>query len=101
MPPTRTITRKSIERIGLDVRNHRWLAFTLAGAAAGLAGGLYAFMKGSIDPSILQRVEEGGANERSHDGLDAADQNHHQEVDREPSRWRAPRPGSRAGSTPS
>ena len=40
------------EAIGLDVRNHRWLAFTLAGAAAGLAGGLYAFMKGSIDPTL-------------------------------------------------
>ncbi|WP_245298692.1 branched-chain amino acid ABC transporter permease, partial [Methylobacterium platani] len=40
------------EAIGLDVRTHRWLAFTLAGAAAGLAGGLYAFMKGSIDPTL-------------------------------------------------
>ncbi len=34
------------------MRTHRWLAFTLAGAAAGLAGGLYAFMKGSIDPTL-------------------------------------------------
>ncbi|MGY2051035.1 ABC transporter permease [Methylobacterium sp. JK268] len=40
------------EAIGLDVRTHRWLAFTLAGAAAGLAGGLYAFQKGSIDPTL-------------------------------------------------
>ncbi|MFE1597658.1 ABC transporter permease [Methylobacterium sp. ID0610] len=40
------------EAIGLDVRTHRWLAFTLAGAAAGLAGGLYAFEKGSIDPTL-------------------------------------------------
>ncbi|GJE01140.1 ABC transporter permease [Methylobacterium isbiliense] len=38
--------------IGLDVRTHRWLGFTLAGAAAGLAGGLYAFQKGSIDPTL-------------------------------------------------
>ncbi|ACL56243.1 ABC transporter permease [Methylobacterium nodulans] len=40
------------EAIGLDVRTHRWLGFTLAGAAAGLAGGLYAFQKGSIDPTL-------------------------------------------------
>ncbi|GJD52866.1 hypothetical protein OPKNFCMD_5633 [Methylobacterium crusticola] len=40
------------EAIGLGVRAHRWLAFTLAGAAAGLAGGLYAFQKGSIDPTL-------------------------------------------------
>lgn len=41
------------EAIGLAVRQHRWLAFTLAGAAAGLAGGLYAFSRGSVDPSVL------------------------------------------------
>jgi branched-chain amino acid transport system permease protein len=41
------------DAIGIDVRVHRWLAFTLAGAAAGLAGGLYAFSKGSIDPSLI------------------------------------------------
>jgi len=41
------------DAIGIDVRTHRWLAFTLAGAAAGLAGGLYAFSKGSIDPTLL------------------------------------------------
>jgi len=41
------------DAIGVDVRMHRWLAFTLAGAAAGLAGGLYAFSKGSIDPTLL------------------------------------------------
>ena len=40
------------EAIGIDVRAHRWLAFTIAGAAAGLAGGLYAFSKGSIDPTL-------------------------------------------------
>ncbi|ACA16442.1 inner-membrane translocator [Methylobacterium sp. 4-46] len=40
------------EAIGLDTRTHRWLAFTLAGGAAGLAGGLYAFQKGSIDPTL-------------------------------------------------
>src|SRR4051794_16661078 len=41
------------EAIGIDVRQQRWLAFILAGAAAGLAGGLYVFSKGSIDPSAL------------------------------------------------
>jgi ABC-type branched-subunit amino acid transport system permease subunit len=38
---------------GIDVRSHRWLGFTIAGAAAGLAGGLYTFSKGSIDPTLL------------------------------------------------
>jgi branched-chain amino acid transport system permease protein len=41
------------DAIGIDVRAHRWLSFTLAGAIAGLAGGLYVFSKGSIDPSAL------------------------------------------------
>lgn len=41
------------DAIGVDVRMHRWLGFTLAGTAAGLAGGLYAFSKGSIDPTLL------------------------------------------------
>jgi branched-chain amino acid transport system permease protein len=39
--------------IGIDVRTHRWLAFAIAGAAAGLAGGLFAFAKGSIDPTLI------------------------------------------------
>jgi branched-chain amino acid transport system permease protein len=41
------------DAIGVDVRTHRWLAFTMAGAAAGLAGGLFAFSKGSIDPTLI------------------------------------------------
>ena len=41
------------DAIGIDVRTHRWLAFTIAGAAAGLAGGLFAFSKGSIDPTLI------------------------------------------------
>jgi branched-chain amino acid transport system permease protein len=41
------------EAIGLNVRQHRWLAFMIAGAAAGLAGGIYAFSRGSVDPSLL------------------------------------------------
>jgi branched-chain amino acid transport system permease protein len=41
------------DAIGLDVMRLRWVAFSLAGAAAGLAGALYAFSKGSIDPTLL------------------------------------------------
>ena len=38
------------EAIGIDVRQTRWLAFALAGAAAGLSGALFIFAKGSIFP---------------------------------------------------
>jgi len=41
------------EAIGVDVRATRWKAFALAGAFAGLAGGLYAYSKGSISPETL------------------------------------------------
>jgi len=41
------------EAIGIHVRRHRWMAFTIAGAAAGLSGGLYAFLKGSVFPDTL------------------------------------------------
>jgi branched-chain amino acid transport system permease protein len=41
------------EAIGIDVCTHRWLAFTLVGAATGLAGGLYVYSKGNIDPGVL------------------------------------------------
>jgi branched-chain amino acid transport system permease protein len=41
------------EAIGIDVRRTQWTAFALAGAFAGLAGGLYAFSKGSISPETL------------------------------------------------
>jgi len=41
------------EAIGIDVRAVQWAAFTLAGTVAGLAGGLYAFSKGSISPELL------------------------------------------------
>jgi branched-chain amino acid transport system permease protein len=44
------------DAIGIDVRRHRWLAFILAGAVAGLAGGLYAFSKGSLDPSSVLSI---------------------------------------------
>ncbi len=41
------------QSIGIDVRKTQWLAFALAGGFAGLAGGLYAFSKGSIAPDTL------------------------------------------------
>ena len=41
------------EAVGLDVRRLRWIAFSIAGAFAGLAGGLFAFSKGSISPETL------------------------------------------------
>lgn len=41
------------DAIGIDVRAVQWAAFALAGAAAGLAGALYAFSKGSISPETL------------------------------------------------
>jgi branched-chain amino acid transport system permease protein len=41
------------EAIGIDVRRVHWIAFALAGAAAGLAGGLFAFAKGSISPETI------------------------------------------------
>jgi len=41
------------EASGMDVRAHQWAAFALAGTFAGLAGGLYAFSKGSISPDVL------------------------------------------------
>ena len=41
------------EAIGIDVRKTQWTAFILAGGFAGLAGGLYAFSKGSISPESL------------------------------------------------
>ena len=39
--------------IGINGARLRVLGFVIAGAAAGLAGGLYAFSKGSIDPTLL------------------------------------------------
>jgi ABC-type uncharacterized transport system permease subunit len=39
--------------IGLDAARLRLAAFTIAGAAAGLAGGLTAFSKGSVFPTYI------------------------------------------------
>ena len=41
------------EAIGINVRRIQWAAFVIAGAFAGLAGGLYAYSKGSISPETL------------------------------------------------
>lgn len=38
--------------IGIDVTGHRWLAFILAGGLAGLAGALFAVVKGSVFPDV-------------------------------------------------
>jgi branched-chain amino acid transport system permease protein len=38
---------------GIDVRRTQWRGFALAGTFAGLAGGLFAFSKGSISPESL------------------------------------------------
>ncbi|MCR9257026.1 MAG: ABC transporter permease [Alphaproteobacteria bacterium] len=48
--------------IGLNVRRSRWAAFAIAGAMAGLAGALYAFLKGVATPDF-------GAIPQSVDGL--------------------------------
>ncbi|MCB2052848.1 MAG: ABC transporter permease [Geminicoccaceae bacterium] len=50
------------EAIGIDVARRQWAAFVLAGAVAGLAGGLYVFAKGSVFPDEM-------AIPRSFDGL--------------------------------
>jgi len=44
------------DAVGIDVQRTQWIAFTVAGAAAGLAGGLFAFSKGSISPDSTMAV---------------------------------------------
>jgi len=39
--------------LGIDVRATQWRGFVIAGTFAGLAGGVYAFSKGSISPEVL------------------------------------------------
>ena len=41
------------ETLGIDRRRQQWLAFIWAGLGAGLAGGLFAFFKGSVFPDSL------------------------------------------------
>jgi branched-chain amino acid transport system permease protein len=40
------------EAIGIDVRRQQWAAFAIGGGFAGLAGGLWAFHKGSVFPAV-------------------------------------------------
>jgi branched-chain amino acid transport system permease protein len=41
------------EAIGIDVRRVHWLGFAIAGGICGIAGGLFAFAKGSISPETI------------------------------------------------
>jgi branched-chain amino acid transport system permease protein len=41
------------EAIGIDVKRVHWLGFAVAGAVCGVAGGLFAFAKGSISPETI------------------------------------------------
>ena len=41
------------EAIGLDVTRIQWAAFVVAAVAAGVAGGLFAFFKGSVFPTYM------------------------------------------------
>ncbi len=41
------------EAIGIDVKRVHWLAFVIAGAVCGVAGGLFTFAKGSISPEVI------------------------------------------------
>lgn len=50
---TRDSARQA-EATGINVKLVQWLAFSIAGAMAGLAGGLFVFSKGSIFPNELE-----------------------------------------------
>jgi branched-chain amino acid transport system permease protein len=41
------------DAIGIDAKRIQWMAFVIAGTICGLAGGLYAFSKGSISPETI------------------------------------------------
>jgi branched-chain amino acid transport system permease protein len=41
------------EAIGINVKRVHWLAFAIAGGVCGIAGGLFAFAKGSISPETI------------------------------------------------
>jgi branched-chain amino acid transport system permease protein len=41
------------EATGIDLLRVRWLAFAIAGSFAGLAGGLFAYAKGSVFPTYI------------------------------------------------
>jgi branched-chain amino acid transport system permease protein len=40
------------EAIGIDVKRVHWIGFAIAGAFCGVAGGLFAFAKGTISPDL-------------------------------------------------
>ena len=41
------------EAIGIDVKRVHWIGFSVAGAVCGVAGGVFAFAKGSISPETI------------------------------------------------
>ena len=41
------------EAIGIDVKRVHWIGFIIAGTICGLAGGIFAFAKGSISPETI------------------------------------------------
>jgi branched-chain amino acid transport system permease protein len=41
------------EAIGIDVKRVHWFGFVIAGTVCGIAGGLFAFAKGSISPETI------------------------------------------------
>ena len=41
------------EAVGVNVRRHQWVAFVVAGLFGGLAGAVFAFLKGSVFPDYL------------------------------------------------
>src|SRR5262249_17268781 len=41
------------ESIGIDVKRVHWLGFAIAGGVCGVAGGVFAFAKGSISPETI------------------------------------------------
>ena len=45
---------RQAEATGIDVKRVQYAAFALAGAMAGLAGGLFVFSKGSVFPTTLE-----------------------------------------------
>jgi branched-chain amino acid transport system permease protein len=41
------------EAIGIDVKKVQWIGFAIAGMVCGIAGGIFAFAKGSISPETI------------------------------------------------
>ncbi|MFK8080613.1 MAG: ABC transporter permease [Granulosicoccus sp.] len=47
-------SQRQAEATGIDTKRVQWMAFTIAGTLAGVAGGLFVFSKGSIFPNELE-----------------------------------------------